>query len=281
MAIQPIIERGMYRHTCGSIPGRGTIDGVNVVQKWLRDDRKHTKYCLKLDIQKFYDSIDHSVLMRQFERVIKDERILQLIGKIVDTTQIGVPIGNYTSQWFANFHLQQLDHLIVEKMGNRSCGGAAHFVRYVDDMVIFSSNKRKLHKINKKIHEYLYSVLHLVVKKNWQVFKVESRGVDFLGYVFFHKYTKVRARNFLAFTRHARKIRKLIDSHQTVPFVMAAGFISRYGLLKHCNSFNIIKKYGCGISLQYLKNIIKCHQRKSNNRPVHSCSITQSPKLEP
>ena len=114
--IEPIIMRGMYEFCCGSVKGRGIMHGMKYLKKILVRDRKNTKYCLKLDIKKFYPSINQTLLKRKFMRVIKDRDTLDLIDKIIDSTDKGVPIGNYTSQWFANFFLQDLDHYIKEDL---------------------------------------------------------------------------------------------------------------------------------------------------------------------
>lgn len=97
--IEPILMKGMYEFSCGSIPGRGMHYGKRYIERWLRRDKKHTKYCLKLDIKKYYPHIDNAVLKNQFRRKIKDQKALWLIDSIIDSHVEGLPIGNYTSQW--------------------------------------------------------------------------------------------------------------------------------------------------------------------------------------
>lgn len=90
--IETIIMRGMYDYCCGSVKGRGLKKGVNYLKKILVIDRKNTKYCLKLDITKFYPSINTQILKWKFYKVIKDEETLDLIFKIVDSSESGLPI---------------------------------------------------------------------------------------------------------------------------------------------------------------------------------------------
>lgn len=90
--IQPIIEKGMYEYTCASIPDRGIHYGSKYIKKILVRDRKNTKYALKLDVKKFYPSIDKEILKRKFMRVIKDRNTLDLIDKIIDSSEAGLPI---------------------------------------------------------------------------------------------------------------------------------------------------------------------------------------------
>ena len=131
----------MYYWCCASIKGRGLHHGMRKLKKALVEDRKYTKYCLKLDIKKFYPNIDKQCLKDKFRRVIKDENTLWLIDSIIDSADSGVPIGNYTSQWFANFYLQDLDHYIKEELGIK------YYIRYMDDMVLFSNNKKTIKDI--------------------------------------------------------------------------------------------------------------------------------------
>lgn len=90
--IQPIIAKGMYEYTCASIPDRGIHYGSKYIKKILVRDRKNTKYALKLDVKKFYPSIDKEILKRKFMRVIKDRNTLDLIDKIIDSSEAGLPI---------------------------------------------------------------------------------------------------------------------------------------------------------------------------------------------
>src|SRR5699024_3392330 len=126
---------------------------------------------------KFYPSIDNEILKRMLRKKIKDPHCLWLIDIIIDSND-GQPIGYYTSQWFANFFLEELDHLIKEEFEVK------YYIRYVDDLVLFGSNKKKLHKVRKSIETYLNSI-KLNVKGSWQVFRVDKRDVDFLGLRFY------------------------------------------------------------------------------------------------
>ena len=103
LQIEPLIMRGMYEFSCASIKNRGIMRGMRHLKKILVADRKYTKYCLKIDIKKFYPSIDKEILKNKFRKIIKDKDTLFLIDLIIDSSQEGLPIGNFTSQWFANF----------------------------------------------------------------------------------------------------------------------------------------------------------------------------------
>lgn len=166
-AIRPGIESGMYGFVLGSIPGRGQHMGAKQITKWIRNDIPNTKYVLKMDIHHFFESVDHVVLKEWLAKKFRDEFILELLFLIIDAIEIGLPLGFYTSQWFANFLLQPLDHYVKENLHVK------YMTRYMDDIVCFGRNKKELHKVRVAISEYLESELHLELKANWQVFRFE------------------------------------------------------------------------------------------------------------
>ena len=231
LQIQPIMECGMYAHSCASRTGKGAHYGKRYIRKWLDNDRKNMKYCLKLDIRKFYPSVDHGALKETLRMKFKDEKLLDVLGVIIDSAE-GLPIGNYTSQWFANFILTPLDHYIG------TLEGVSHRMRYMDDIVVFSNSKKKLHEVRKQI-ELFIKPLKLELKGNWQVFKVKSRGIDFLGFRFFFDKTILRRRTALRMRRAVKRAYK--SPHPT--YRQCAGVLSRIGLLKHTDTYYFSVKY--------------------------------------
>lgn len=231
LQLQDVIMKGMYEYSCGSVPKRGTSYGQKVLRKWLDNDYKGTKYCLKMDISKFYPSVNNEILKTMFKKKIKDGGCLWLINRIIGSAD-GLPIGNYTSQWFSNFFLQGLDHYIKEKLGVK------YYVRYVDDLVLLGSNKKKLHIARKMISEYL-NTIDLQLKGNWQVSKVSDRDIDFLGFRFFRDKTILRKRNALRIRRRIKKIGK----KKELSLKDACAVISYWGWIKRSNSFNFYNKY--------------------------------------
>ncbi|MHB1152107.1 MAG: RNA-directed DNA polymerase [Eubacteriales bacterium] len=252
LRIEKYLMKGAYHYNCGSIPGKGTHFGKRYVRRWLDRDRKNTKYCLKLDIRKFYPSISNEALKAAFRRKFKDRDVLWLIDIIIDSNSNGVPIGNYTSQWFANFFLEPLDHFIKEKLHVK------YYMRYMDDMVLFGRNKKELHKARKAIAEFIAD-MGLELKRNWQVFKVDTRDVDFLGFRFYRNKTTLRRRNAL---RIRRRIKKIYRKGRAT-YKDAAAVISYLGWVKHSDSHYYYEKYiKPYIKIKKLKEVIRNENRK-------------------
>lgn len=223
--LEPYFVRSFVRDTYACVKGRGIHDGVNRVKQALAN-KEGTRYCLKMDVRKFFPSIDNQILKKLLRRRFKEDRLLALLDEIVDSST-GVPIGNYLSQYFANFYLTYFDHWLKEQKHVR------HYFRYCDDMVILGDNKSDLHRLRVEIEEYLLKNLNLILKDNWQVFPVDSRGIDFLGYVFFHGHTKLRKtikQNF------ARKMSRA-KGHRCIEVLG-----SYKGWCMHANCINLYEK---------------------------------------
>lgn len=252
--LMPIIIRSSYHWSCANIPNRGIDRACIGVERATRKDRRHAKYCVKLDIKKFYPSIDHKALMAAIERRIKDKRALAVIGKVVESHEKGLPIGNYTSPWLAEWFLQPLDRFIVCQDGVR------HYIRYADDMVIIGSNKRKLRRCMFAIMDYL-KPMKLALKENYQLFKIykdgKGRKIDFVGKCFGIGVTTVRKRRALAFMRQSRMIRHLMSKGELIFFKTAAGFISRSSCLRFTNSAGLRREYFETVNINYLKEVIR------------------------
>ncbi len=189
--LSPIWRRTLIRNTYGSLPGRGIHDAASIVRHQLRSDPEGTRYALKLDVRKFYPSIPHDLMMVNLARQVKDARVLALLSEIVHSVDItapgvGLPIGNYLSQWFANLYLSPADHRIKEHYR------IGYYHRYCDDMVLLDSSKDRLHDIRADLETWLRETARLDLKENWQVFPVADRGIDFVGYRMFPEKTLLR-----------------------------------------------------------------------------------------
>jgi RNA-directed DNA polymerase len=170
-----LFEKKQIFDSYASRKNKGTHAAVNRAALFTK---KYT-FFLKLDVRKFFDSIHHKVLKNQLDDMIKDPHVLCVFYKIIDSYEAsedrGVPIGNLSSQYFANHYLSTLDHYIKEQLGAKA------YVRYMDDMVIWDNDKQFLKSIFLEIKKYVESTLMCCLKP--PLFNFSSQGVPFLGYV--------------------------------------------------------------------------------------------------
>lgn len=256
--IEQIFLKKFTNFTCASIPGRGCHYASNMVYSEINNDVEGTKYCLKLDIKKFYPSINRKILKQLLRKTFKDKDLLIELDKIIDSVNNielkekipaeelkiytrpdkGIPIGSYLSQYLANYYLCYFDHWLKETLKIK------HVVRYMDDIVIFSNNKEQLWDWFYQIKDYLKDNLDLEIKENYQVFPTNIRGVDFVGYRHFCGYKLLRKRIY----KNTKKLGLALKEE----FYKKKEFInkklwyqlnSRMGWLYYCNSFHLYNKY--------------------------------------
>lgn len=220
--LEPIWVPIFTDDTYSCIKGRGVHSAADKIKETLKDEAG-TRYCLKLDVRKFYPSVDHDVLKRIVRLKIKDKDLLILLDAIIDSAE-GLPIGNYLSQYLANLYMTYFDHWVKE------CLGVKYYFRYCDDLVIFSGSKPYLHQVLADVRLYLETELKLTVKSNYQIFPVDSRGVDFLGYRFFHTHTLLRKSIKKNFARAVARRKS------------QASLAAYRGWAKHADCNNLLKK---------------------------------------
>lgn len=238
--VQPIFESTYIKDTYQSITGRGTHKAIARIKSWMKDEVS-TRYCLKIDIRKFYPSVDNEILKAQFRTKIKCNETLELLDTIVDSSQ-GLPIGNYTSQTFANFYLSSFDHFVKEHLGVK------YYIRYADDIVIFSENKEDLHVKFEAMRDFL-ATLKLDIKGNWQVFETRGRGLDFLGYRLFGTYTLLRKKMVIKIKRALQlPIKALCDISRVMSYI---------GWLKTANAYNLLRTLLTRTLRDNVRNIVK------------------------
>lgn len=254
-------------NTYSCIEGRGIHKCLLDLKRDLRKTKFNdsTKYCLKFDITKFYPSINHNILKNLLMKKIKDRRFLNVLYEIIDsvnssyTTEkmgVGVPIGNYLSQFFANLYLSPLDHWCKEELKCR------YYYRYADDIVILNNSKQRLRTIFIAIKLYLTEILKLSIKPNYQIFPVESRGIDFVGYVFRHnyikvrKYIKVRCKQKIK-NKHLNKIQLILPSY--------------FGWFKHSNTINLRHSIITNLKIKYTINDKYNKKSSIKNNRKHRC----------
>lgn len=255
LVIEKYLRKGMCDCCIGSVPKRGPIVGMKTVRKWLEKDKK-IKHIEKADVYHFFQSINVEKMKELLRRDFKDETLLGVLNYILDKgsrfTGKGLPIGYYTSQWLSNYYLESLDHEILEK------GKPRHYIRYVDDIVIFESSKRKLRRIH-ELMEGKLAELSLRIKKNWQIFKKWTRALDFLGFRFYESYITLRKRIILHTARLVRKFAKQRKKHIRT----CRAIVSLYGRFVHIDNGQAIYRncFSDKAPIGYIKLIISKYDK--------------------
>lgn len=203
---------------------------VRFNQFFLKVSKNNTKSCwvLKGDIKKFFASIDHEVLITILSKYIVDKNIICLLTKVIDSFQVkngkGLPLGNLTSQLFANIYLNEFDQFVKHKLK------AKYYIRYADDFVILLNDRVWLENQVPVIKDFLWEKLKLEAHPDKIYIKTMASGVDFLGWVHFSKYRVLR-------TKTKRRMMKKINNH-----AKPESLASYLGLLKHGHSHKITKE---------------------------------------
>lgn len=301
--IEPFLLANMTADTYSAIPGKGIqpivddlrghyktkiVDGKKKsvwVPSILLTDEENTRYCYKIDLHHYYQSINHEVLKQKFRKVFKDPELLWLLDEITDSINTateedlielslsgeievdpntGIPIGNYMSQYSGNFYLSSFDHWVKEELHTK------HNYRYMDDVVIFSSSKEELHEIHKKVTAYLRDYLHLNIKGNYQIFPTKVRGVDFVGYRFFGEYTLLRKSTAINFKRKMRACRKKMENNIPPTYSEWCSFNSYKGWLGNCDSYRLFKKYMEPL-IEYMQNYYE--REVKDHGEVYKCYV--------
>lgn len=236
--VAPILLGTCIRDTYAAREGKGIHHGKIQLCKDMSADPTHTRYCGKLDIRHFFDSVPRQFLFDSIKRKIKCSRTLEILHRMIFECpgDRGLPIGLYSSQIFSTFCLTYFDHWVKEVLG------WPYYYRYMDDMVLLAGTKAHLHNLIRHIRAKVEEMgLHL--KGNWQVFPVEIRGIDFMGYVMRHDYALIRKRNKIAYIRSCNHIVRNIRRRRGVTMTMMCSKISYEGMLGWCDSKNLVKRY--------------------------------------
>ena len=220
--VDPFFERRLIGDTFACRKGRGSHRALRRCQEF---SRRHG-YFLKCDISKYFESIDHAVLKRLLSRMFKDRRLEELFSTIIEhevpgaQPGRGVPIGNLTSQHFANLYLGELDHFVKEKL--RVPG----YLRYMDDFVLFHGSKALLGEALEEVRDFVDSNLSLRLKEKVTRLAPVSEGVAFLGFRIFPQLVRVQRANLI------RMRRKLVRKEAE----LVRGKISEEELFQSINS---------------------------------------------
>ena len=261
IVLQPIIERTAYPFYCGSLPKKGAHYGMRQLRRKIAKG-KNIKYFAKLDIRHFFDSIRMDIMIRELASRIKDDWFLYIIRKCYEGFSRGLVLGFYLSQWLANYLLEPLDKMITD-------AGYDIYFRYMDDIVVFGPNKRKLHALIVEIKKLLGRRFRLKLKNNYQVnkfiYKGKGQELDFMGFIFGRNKVVIRKRIMLKATHLAKRIWMRKQAGGRVYKRHAQAMISYMGWFTYTDSYSCYLKYiKPYITVKRLKQLVSRLDKKEN-----------------
>ncbi|MBU2539692.1 reverse transcriptase/maturase family protein [Patescibacteria group bacterium] len=234
--LYPIFDKSFISDSYSCRNDKGTHRAINRLQKFAgKVGKNSTKTCfvLKCDIKKFFDSINQDVLTNLIKKKIKDENAFWLIEKIIRSFNRGLPLGNITSQLFANIYLNKLDQFIKQKLRIK------YYVRYCDDFIILSVDKKYLKELILEINAFLKNNLKLSLHPAKISIRKYYKGADFLGYVSFpcHRVLRTKTKRRM-FKKINNKLLGL-EQNKITKYSFGQTIQSYFGVLKHCNSYKL------------------------------------------
>jgi|TARA_Y100000310_G_C20657160_1_gene802560 retron-type reverse transcriptase len=243
--LNPIFEPTFIAHSFSCRKGKGTHKAVDALERMLWKESKnmtHTCFVLQCDINKFFDSVCHPVLKSQITARVRDADVLWLMDEIIDSftsprfgpdAQCGLPIGNLTSQLFANVYLNPLDQFMKHELKVR------HYLRYTDDFAIVSSDRSYLVSLIETIQSFLQKELNLDLHPRKIRIRKYEQGVDFLGYVLLPHHRMLRTRTK---RRMFRKLHDRVVSYKSGASVEDSAdqsLQSYLGVLSHADAYEL------------------------------------------
>ena len=261
----PIIRPRINAHIYGCIPGRGPHHALKAMKKWVKQYKKKKFYVAELDIKKFYDNVDIPILKRLLKRLIRDKKYLELLFRVIDTSTQGLPLGNYTSPWLANFYLIGMDDYVLQELK------PDHYLRYMDNIYLFATSKRKLHTMVQLLMSWLASERKLRLKENWQIYRFEKdgkgRAINALGFVIHEDRVTVRKSILKRMRRKAKDIEKHWRKTKEISVHDSCSIVSRFGYAKNADIHNYVKKHiYASVDIEACKKIIANDAKKRANK---------------
>lgn len=238
--IEPVFERKFIHHSYACRKGKGEHAASDQLSRWLYNEEVLNGkriYALKGDIYHYFQSIDHDILKREVRRSIKDKNLLVLTDRIIDHNGsfpdgVGIPVGNLTSQLYANVYLNKLDMFVKTELH------VDKYMRYMDDFILLSDDIDELRYWLGEIDIFVNGQLNLRLNKNTTIVCAKN-GVDFVGYRHWNSTKKVRK----GAIRRMRILLKDYKNGNVSEEFVEKSFQSRIGGMQHADTYHLIEKY--------------------------------------
>lgn len=268
IAMQGLFEAKVGYHQCASVRGKGQRHARRYLQRWVRD-RRETVYA-KIDINKFYPSVDRRALFAMLERDVANPDLVWLVEALVGTHDRGINIGSYLSQFLANYYLSDAYRYacrLSRTRRSRRGGGESreklvdHVLTYMDDWIFVGHDKANLKSAVRKVQQYLETRLHATIKR-WKVCRIDCEPVDMVGFVFRRDRTTVRASIFRRARRAVIRATRLrgLTPHQ------AARLVAYWGYFKVTSCRGFRDRYGLGALVSSCRRTVAAGARREGTR---------------
>ena len=232
--LYPIFDAGFIFDSYSCRIEKGTHRAVRRLHEFFKkESRNNSRPCwvLKCDIKKFFDSVDQDILMGLLQNRIKNKDATWLLERIIKSFPEGLPLGNITSQLFANIYLNELDQFIKQTLKIK------YYIRYCDDFVILNNNPEYLKSLIPRMGEFLENRLKLSLHPNKVTIRKYRQGIDFLGYVSFPRFTILRVKTKKRMFKRVKARLIGFQNGLVKKESLKATLLSYFGMLKHCNAF--------------------------------------------
>ncbi len=242
--IKPYILKRFINDSYACIDKRGTHLAIKKLQKYIRENKDC--YVLKCDIKKYFHSINKDILFSIMSKYIRNQKLLELTKVFIyDTDEAkSIPIGNYTSQYFANIYLNELDYFVKQELKIK------YYLRYMDDFVLLINNKEEAKNVLDKIRTFLDLKLNLELNKK-TCYYPSYKGVNFCGYIVYNTHILIRKRSIKKIKRKINKWNILYNNEQLDYHKFILCFNSFKGHIKHANSYNLYNKLCEKLEFEY------------------------------
>lgn len=252
------LNKLMGEHQVSGRRGMGGAYGQRFVRRWVQGSSKRL-YFVKLDIKRYYESVNLERLMAWVERRIKNPRLMWLIRSLTATGEHGLNIGSYLSHFLANLYLSDVWHYAMQRVD-----GVSHALFYMDDMLITSRNKRKLRKAVRSIITYIETEKGLQVKENWHIrCCTHDRPIDLMGIRFEPRRQTLRKRIFRRARRSIIRLARFMRHHAKASVKLARRAVSYHGWLKRTNCKTFLSDIRAAAVMGVACDIIKQKQAQA------------------
>lgn len=265
---------GFYQ--CASLPGKGQALAHRSIKRWVREGK--ARYFVKIDVRKYYPSIDAEVLMSMLRRDVRNDDLLYLVEYLIGRFDAGLSIGSFLSQYLANYYLSYAYHHATERLEkvrlNKRTGVVTrkrlidHCLFYMDDVLLMGHDKRDLKMAVRQLVKYMADCLHLEVKP-WKVCVVGKEPIDMVGFVFYPHKTVIRAAIFVRARRAFARTRKM----DRITLRAAYRCIAYWGYFKHSDTKRFVAANDIKDTFERCKDVVSL---AANERVLNESLFTRA-----